>query len=383
MASSEPAGLGADPRPPSPARAAAHQRKKQEARSASPSSSSSSGENSERPPSEENEDEGDDAREPTPGWLAAPVVSYMQLTRAKWEDERRTGMAPRPYGKYYPAYLTGKGICMHPAPREARPSAASTRLCDTMLAAEYPPCLQLVPFEEVLQIAETASEVDETVSLFDLLIPGPWVLKQSGADVGFRTHCEFNCQWPLNEPMAGPFPRPTRTYGFTPQDRFLHADDRDRLAPFDTPTTPLQGYSREAYLPFFVVQSVDRGGSLDVADRQNSQSTSVAIQLLVSLYRLGRIDPAAALDREILMLSCSIDGDRMRLWGHYPVFGPLGPTGVKPVTFYRYFLTEFNFREDPTRLPAANHFTWAMYDHFVPKIHDIIRRGIDALPPPP
>lgn len=69
------------------------------------------------------------------------------------------------------------------------------------------------------------------------------------------------------------------------------------------------------YLPFLTCE-VKCGAALDVADRQNAHSMTLAVRGVVELLRLvGRQDEVY---RQILAFSFSHDYESVRIFGHYP-----------------------------------------------------------------
>lgn len=75
---------------------------------------------------------------------------------------------------------------------------------------------------------------------------------------------------------------------------------------------------------------------LEIADRQNAHSMTVAIRV-VELFR--RVGPEQELHREIVGFSLSHDHDSVRIWGHYPV------VNRTKATFWRYPIRKFDFTE--------------------------------------
>ena len=81
-------------------------------------------------------------------------------------------------------------------------------------------------------------------------------------------------------------------------------------------TTYLMATTR-MYFPFLTCEVKRGAAALDVADRQNAQSMSVAPRGLVVLFRYVKREKE--LDREIFTFSISHDHRSVRIYGHYPV----------------------------------------------------------------
>ncbi|RMZ88328.1 hypothetical protein DV736_g4437, partial [Chaetothyriales sp. CBS 134916] len=91
------------------------------------------------------------------------------------------------------------------------------------------------------------------------------------------------------------------------------------------------------YFPFLTYEAKCGAAALDVADRQNAHSMTLAVRAVVELFRLVKREKE--LDREILAFSTSHDHRSVRIYGHYPV------VEATKTTFYRHPIREFSFTE--------------------------------------
>ena len=127
------------------------------------------------------------------------------------------------------------------------------------------------------------------------------------------------------------------------------------------------------YFPFLTWEVKCGAAALDIADRQNPHSMTVAVRALVQLFR--SVKRETELDREILAFSISHDHRSMRTFGHYPVI-----EGDK-TTFYRHSIRGFSFTEQDGKEKWTTHrFVKHVYDHHSLKLHEMICLGIDDLP---
>lgn len=69
-------------------------------------------------------------------------------------------------------------------------------------------------------------------------------------------------------------------------------------------------------------------GVLNIADRQNAHSMTVAVKGVVELYRA--VEREKELHREILTFSVSHNNISVRIYGHYPIIEE------DKTTFYRH-----------------------------------------------
>ncbi|KAL9050961.1 MAG: hypothetical protein Q9162_006312 [Coniocarpon cinnabarinum] len=128
------------------------------------------------------------------------------------------------------------------------------------------------------------------------------------------------------------------------------------------------------YFPFLTCEVKCGTVALDVADRQNAHSMTLAVRGVVELYKL--VKRAKELHREILAYSVSHDHRTVRIYGHYALID-----GAK-TTFYRHPIHEFSFiAQDGKEKWTAYKFTKNVYDIWMPKHLERICSAIDDLPP--
>jgi hypothetical protein len=89
------------------------------------------------------------------------------------------------------------------------------------------------------------------------------------------------------------------------------------------------------YFPFLTCEVKCGAAALDVADRQNAHSMTLAVRGVVELFRLAKREKE--LHQEILAFSISHDHRTVRIYGDYPIID-----GNK-TTFYRHPIHTFDF----------------------------------------
>ena len=113
------------------------------------------------------------------------------------------------------------------------------------------------------------------------------------------------------------------------------------------------------YFPFLTCEVKCSAAALDIADRQNSHSITVAVRGVVELFRL--VMREAELHREILAFSISHDHWAVTIYGHYPIINK------EKTTFYRHPVREFSFTEQEGKEKwSAYKFTKNVYDVWMP-----------------
>ncbi|KAI4156662.1 MAG: hypothetical protein LQ340_000108 [Diploschistes diacapsis] len=127
------------------------------------------------------------------------------------------------------------------------------------------------------------------------------------------------------------------------------------------------------YFPFLTCEVKSGAAALDIADRQNAHSMTLAVRAIVELFRLGKREKEV--HREIMAFSISHDHRTVRIYGHYPVIDG------KRTIYYRHPIREFNFIElDSKDKWTAYKFTKNIYEVWMPEHLARIRSVLDELP---
>lgn len=183
-----------------------------------------------------------------------------------------------------------------------------------------------------------------------------------------------NEAWTGSIPVEGPRPQPDYAVGF---DRSAFTDEQlEKLSPligsvFDTSFFVA---TYRIYFPFLTCEVKCGAPALDIADRQNAHSMTIAVRSVVELYRAVKREKE--LNREILAFSISHDHSSVRIYGHYAI------TDDSKTTFYRHSIKKFDFTsEEGADKWTAYKFTKNLYDIWMPIHLKRICLAIDKLPP--
>ncbi|KAH7016318.1 uncharacterized protein B0I36DRAFT_227755, partial [Microdochium trichocladiopsis] len=113
--------------------------------------------------------------------------------------------------------------------------------------------------------------------------------------------------------------------------------------------------------------------ALDIADRQNAHSMTLAARAVVELFRLVKRE--SKVNRELLAFSISHDHCSVRIYDCYPVIDG------KDTKYYRHPIHKFDFTTlDGKEKWTAYRFTRNVYDVWMPKHFERICSAIDQLP---
>ncbi|KAL7938316.1 hypothetical protein V8C35DRAFT_148512 [Trichoderma chlorosporum] len=255
----------------------------------------------------------------------------------------------------------------------------SKRLCRTLLEAE-----QSVPqdtlfrddlFEETCESVQERNEAMVVRDISPLICPPAQVLRIYGAKHLKLLNESVNEGWNSAIPCCGPRPQPDYSVGFG-RSAFTDAQ-LEKLTPFvgeiaDTFTSYFMA-TWQMYLPFLTCEVKCGAAALDVADRQNAHSMTLAVRGTVELFRLVKREKE--LHREILAFSISHDHEAVRIYGHYPVID-----GDK-TTFYRHTIKKFDITSEEGKDKWTSYkFTKNVYDIWMPTHLKRICSVIDQLP---
>ena len=230
-------------------------------------------------------------------------------------------------------------------------------------------------FKKTCEKVRNRNEAIVVQDITRLIVPSAENLAISGAKNLKHLHESVSETWNNMNSYEGTLPQPDYSVGFK-RSAFTE-EQLNKLKPFvGEPGFKVITYfmaTTRIYFPFFTCEVKCGAAALDIADRQNAQSMSVALRALVLLFRYVKREKE--LDREILAFSISHDDRSVRIYGHYPMI-----EGDK-TTFYRHPIHTFDFTaQDGREKWTAYKFTKNVYDHYMPKLHKLICSAIDAVP---
>ncbi len=278
----------------------------------------------------------------------------------------------------YEVRLERKGSYMRKSPLGI--TNTSRELCRTLLEKE-----QTIPqdtlfrddlFDKTCESVQGRNEAMVVRDITPLICPSAQILRIHGAKHLNLLYESVNEAWSSMNEYEGTLPQPDYSVGF---GRSAFTEEQlDKLKPFvGEPGFQVITYfmaTTRIYFPFLTCETKCGAAALDVADRQNAQSMSIALRALVVLFRYVKREKE--LDREILTISISHNHRSVRIYGHYPVIEEDNST-----SFYRHPIHEFSFAaQDGKEKWTAYKFVKNVYDHCSPKLHKLICSAIDDLP---
>lgn len=262
---------------------------------------------------------------------------------------------------------------------EEGPTEESQRLCRTLLSSpQVPPDKTLFSdelFEGTLNMIKDQNETRVIRDIAQLIVPPAEILALRGHVHLQSLREKTNAGWINAIPICGPRPQPDYGLGFR-REAFT-AEQFKKIEPFIGNVLEDCSYfaaTYDMYFPFLTSEVKCGAAALDIADRQNAHSQSVALRGLVELFRL--VDRAREIHRQICGFSISHSDENVRIWGHYPVIKD------DRIAFYRHPIAKFDISptaEGDQRWKAYT-FVRNVYDLWVPDHLKKICTAIDRLP---
>ena len=231
-------------------------------------------------------------------------------------------------------------------------------------------------FDETCESVQARNEAIVVRDISPLICPSAQVLRIYGSKHLKPLIESVNEGWTSAISFYGPRPQPNYSVGF---GRSAFTDDQlEKLKHLvgeitDSFTSYFMATWR-MYFPFLTCEVKCGAAALDVADRQNAHSMTLAVRGVVELFRLVKREKE--LHQEILAFSISHDHSSVRIYGHYPVID--GPN----TTFYRHPIKKFDFTsEDGKEKWTAYKFVKNLYNIWMPTHFKRICSVINELPP--
>lgn len=126
------------------------------------------------------------------------------------------------------------------------------------------------------------------------------------------------------------------------------------------------------YFPFLIYEVKCGAATLDVANRQNAHSMTLAVRAITALFRA--VNREDEVHRHIQAFSISHGHGSVRIYGHYPVL-----TG-KNTKYYRHLIRNFAFTElDGKEKWTSYCFIENLYELWVPSHFQRLCSAIDQL----
>ncbi|KAL2262446.1 hypothetical protein VTK26DRAFT_1295 [Humicola hyalothermophila] len=276
----------------------------------------------------------------------------------------------------YPLLLQTKGSYMDIS--ELGITDASKHLVRDLLSSEQPVPKETLFDDEVFVDAcrnlENKNEARIIQDISRLIVPSAESLALRNKNYK-RLVESVNEGWNNSIPLTSTRPQPDYSVGFR-RDAFTE-EQLAKLSPFigDFIAGDQSFFMGTYYMyfPFLTCEVKCGAAALDIADRQNAHSMTLAVRAIVELFRA--VQREDEVNRQILAFSVSHDHTSVRIYGHYPVIAG------KDIKYYRHPIHRFDFTAlDGKDKWTAYRFTKNVYDTWMPKHFENICSAINQLP---
>ncbi|KAK6843399.1 hypothetical protein PG987_004259 [Apiospora arundinis] len=304
-----------------------------------------------------------------------PPVEFRDVRDAERPEAAREKSAPYRDTRYE-TLLNTKGTYMETA--EVGIMEENKGLCRILLEGS-----QGIPqgsvfddpvFENACKNIQKANEARVIQDISRLVVPSAETLALYNKRLSVLKE-SVNEGWNNSIPLTGTRPQPDYAVGFR---REAFTDEQlAKLSPFigDFLTGDLSLFMATYYMyfPFMACEVKCGAAALDIADRQNAHSMTLAARGIVELFRLVKREEEV--NRQVLSFSISHDHRSVRIYGYYPVIKE------KETKYYRHPIHTFDFTAlDGREKWTSYQFTRNVYDTWMPKHLKKIRSAIDQLP---
>ncbi|KID82379.1 hypothetical protein MAJ_11359, partial [Metarhizium majus ARSEF 297] len=253
-------------------------------------------------------------------------------------------------------------------------------LCQDLLKIRQLPAGSLFRDEVFEATCHKVADRNEARVMHDirpLIVPSAETLAINGAG---HLEClieSINEGWNNCIRLTAKRPQPDFSVGF--QRSAFSQDQLVILSPFlGEPIAGDQNYFMATYLmyfPFLTCEVKCGTAALDVADRQNAHSATIAARAVVKLFQL--VHRESELHRRILAFSFSHDHQSVRIYGHYAEIS----VDENETKYYRHTIRKFDFTElEGKEKQTAYSFTTNIYDKWMPMHFKRICSAINQLP---
>ncbi|KAH8765640.1 hypothetical protein BGZ57DRAFT_943473 [Hyaloscypha finlandica] len=300
-----------------------------------------------------------------------------ETSSAGSSDQKPRDVKSAPYqDARYETILATKGSFMGKS--ELGATATSKSLCRAFLETE-----QTFPddslfhddlFEDTCEMVRNKNEARVVRDISPLIVPSVEILAIRGAKHLKILIESVNEGWNNSIPITKTRPQPDYSVAFK-REAFTE-DQLQRIKPFVGELTETSFFmaTYSMYFPFLTCEVKCGAAALDIADRQNAHSMTMAVRGVVELFRLVKREKE--LHREILAFSISHDHSTVRIYGHYALIDE------SKTTFYRHPIKKFDFTSEEGRDKWTSYkFTKNVYDIWMPTHLKRICSVIDDLPP--
>ena len=297
-----------------------------------------------------------------------------------YSQSRKDGRVPEQYTAAYERHILTKGLDMDPLKGEELVSEESKTLCVDLQRITYktiePTIFPTGIIRKVIHFCRNRNEAIVNRDITPIIIPSITSLYFGGDSDLEHVVDEVNADWYSQCVLIGPQLRPDLAIGLFPSAFSEH--EIEKLKRY-TSVNNWTHVTLQMLFPFLMCEVKCGREGLDIADRQNMHSCSVAVRSLLRIVqeadKYRSEEKLVSLNGQVLVFSISHDQQDARLYGHYATV-----QGEK-WTYYRYRIRKFDIT-DSNSLLAIHNFVRNLLKSYLPGHVQRLKDALGALPDP-
>ena len=298
-----------------------------------------------------------------------------------YSQSRKDGDVPEQYTPEYERHIFTKGLDMDLLKGEEFVSEHSKQLCNGLMKiirhSIRPTVFPEEHLRKVINLLGTRNEAIVNRDVTTMIFPPLVSLYLSGDKHLEHLVDEVNADWYEQCVLEGPRIRPDLAIGlFSSSFTEAEIDKLKRYTSVDNWTQ----FTSHMYFPFLMCEANCGRGGLNMADRQNMHSCSVAVRAFLRIeqeadkYRSEQ--KLENLIGETVVFSISHDQQDVRLYGHYAIIRE------EKWTYYRYRIGTFNILTSQKDLLTLYNFVQNVLKSHALDLVKRLKKALSALPEP-
>ena len=307
--------------------------------------------------------------------------SKKRVRTSSYTASVKKGDAPAPYTPLWEKWVVDEGLVMDEVKGEEYVSEESQAWCSELqkisLTTIKPFSLPEASVRQIMKRCQNRNEALVNREVTPMLVPRITLTYLDGANHLEHVVDEVNAGWDERCVLAGPRIHPDLAIGL--YSSAFTSEEIDKLNNY-TAVDNWTRFTGDMYFPFLMCEVKCGREGLDMADRQNMHSCSVALRALLRIeeeadkYRLEKM--LASLNGQILVFSISHDQKDARLYGHYATIHE------EKWTYHRYSIDSFKLFPKRDEILALHNYVHNILKTHLPTHVQRLKDALAAFPEP-
>ena len=301
-----------------------------------------------------------------------------------YSQSRKNREVPEQYTAAYEVHILTKGLDMNYLKGQDFVSEESKKTCAELLQINVntigPTAVPQNKIGHILNDCQNRNEAMINRDITPLIIPSLRLLYHCGANNLEHVVDEVNADWYNQCVLKGPRLRPDLAIGLS--SSAFTEEEIDKLKRYTSVDNWTQ-VTTQMFFPFLMCEVKCGREGLDIADRQNMHSCSVAVRALLRIEQeADKYRPEKEMEKrtdnlngQVLIFSISHDQQDARLYGHYAT------VQREKWTYYRYRIRKFDLTDNNSLLAIHNFVRNILKSHLPGHVRRL-KDALVALPDP-